>query len=396
MDAINMKLEELLPKGSKIGNQQAKDASNLLFALYDATHNADQLADYLMKFHLSVCRNFFEGSVSHIPENDIDAIIAALINNSRFKENKSDCALYRGFIIIGITLNTERSYESTVLLLNRLLMIAEKPEGFSPRSLEIFKERAYVDCGVKIFLIDTTPWKEFERRRFQRFLITFINSETFDANIPEVIAWVESTGARLPRDTSSFSETKYKKESVIDVNPKERNLKISETAHAEKPISSPSLGPANELLKTIKAANQEALDLLVTLTERHGTITTLKQSLTEKEEEIVRLRSDVKDRENQVASLCFTVSQKDNLLREQQTITKDLSDRLKASFQMDDISRSQELITLKKDIAEALRLEYEDFNESKNNSCDDDIFEAYKASLTRIFRTLKRFGISLD
>ena len=58
----------------------------------------------------------------------------------------------------------------------------------------------------------------------------------------------------------------------------------------------------------------------------------------------------------------------------------DLTERLKSSMQMDMISQSQELITLKADLANSLKLEYAD----------------YLNSLTRIFRTLRRFGIMID
>ena len=50
-------------------------------------------------------------------------------------------------------------------------------------------------------------------------------------------------------------------------------------------------------------------------------------------------------------------------------------------MQMDDISKKQEILTLKNDISEALKLDYEDFVKSKEKPYEEDLFEADRKSV---------------
>ena len=58
---------------------------------------------------------------------------------------------------------------------------------------------------------------------------------------------------------------------------------------------------------------------------------------------------------------------------------RNLTARLKTSLHMDEISKNQELSSLKRNISEGLKLEYWDYEKSKE--CDEDLFEAYKATI---------------
>ncbi len=86
--------------------------------------------------------------------------------------------------------------------------------------------------------------------------------------------------------------------------------------------------------------------------------------------------------------------EKEKRINELERQVADLTERLRTSLQMDEISKSQELITLKNDISEALKLDYADFAKSKERPYNEDLFEAYRSTLTRIFKLLKRFDIS--
>ena len=92
------------------------------------------------------------------------------------------------------------------------------------------------------------------------------------------------------------------------------------------------------------------------------------------------------DYKNELSSLRDSLAEKNGQI-------EDLTQRLRASLQMDSISKTQELITLKNDISEALKLDYADYTKSKDSPHSDDLFEAYRATLGRIFKLLKRFEI---
>ena len=72
----------------------------------------------------------------------------------------------------------------------------------------------------------------------------------------------------------------------------------------------------------------------------------------------------------------------------------ELKERLQISIQMSETSKKQEVLTLKNDISDALKLDYADFIRSKERPCDEDLFIAYRFILTRIFKLLKRYGIN--
>ena len=89
------------------------------------------------------------------------------------------------------------------------------------------------------------------------------------------------------------------------------------------------------------------------------------------------------------------IKQLQQTIKQQQKQINDLTKRLKISFNADDISKKQEIRTLKNDIAIAVKLQHEDFNEYKNASCNEDNYKALKVTLKQVFRTLERCGIEL-
>ena len=74
----------------------------------------------------------------------------------------------------------------------------------------------------------------------------------------------------------------------------------------------------------------------------------------------------------------------------------DLTERLRVALQMDDVNKNQELITLKNEITNAVKLDFADYEKSREKSHSKDLFKVYRAMLSRIFKQLKRFGIALE
>lgn len=84
-------------------------------------------------------------------------------------------------------------------------------------------------------------------------------------------------------------------------------------------------------------------------------------SLARRDDELNSLRTTVSEKEHRVLSLVSELAVKDKQFLEAKGQIDELTQRLRASLQMDDISKSQELITLKNDISEALKLDYADY-----------------------------------
>ena len=73
----------------------------------------------------------------------------------------------------------------------------------------------------------------------------------------------------------------------------------------------------------------------------------------------------------------------------------ELTERLRTSLQMNDVSKNQELLTLKSEISKAVKLDFADFERSKDKGHSKDLFKVYKSMLARIFKQLKRLDIPL-
>ena len=73
----------------------------------------------------------------------------------------------------------------------------------------------------------------------------------------------------------------------------------------------------------------------------------------------------------------------------------DLTERLRVSIQMSDVSKNQELVNLKSEISKAIRLDYADYEKSKDKNHSKDLFKVYKAMLARVFKQLRRLDIPL-
>lgn len=71
----------------------------------------------------------------------------------------------------------------------------------------------------------------------------------------------------------------------------------------------------------------------------------------------------------------------------------DLKRRLGEAIHMNNINKNQELIALKQDIGAALKLRHDKFIENQAAVCNEDNYEALKASIHQIFRVLKRYRI---
>ena len=146
--------------------------------------------------------------------------------------------------------------------------------------------------------------------------------------------------------------------------------------------SSAAIGSASELLQIISSASKEAAVLFQSLSDNNGII--------------AALRKDVSDREARIADLQRRFDESQQTTRENEAHIADLSMRLKNSLQMDNISQSQELITLKSNLQNSLKVEYADYFISRDSECNPDTYGALIGSLARIFKTLRRYGIIIE
>jgi len=136
-------------------------------------------------------------------------------------------------------------------------------------------------------------------------------------------------------------------------------------------------------ISRIESAQQEILGILKSFQASLQNIDILAPTSTGQE---VHVQEDA-------SSLASKLENADKQLSEANLQISELTERLRASLHMDRVASSQEASTLRTDISEALKIEYADFNSSIDDDYDEDLFEAYRSTIARIFKLLRRFGI---
>jgi chromosome segregation ATPase len=157
-----------------------------------------------------------------------------------------------------------------------------------------------------------------------------------------------------------------------------------------------ALRTADELLSILTSASKEAATLLQSISGNNGTISLLRKDIASRDTKITELSSIISERDHERTELQRKITDVQNVLHDKENSVSDLSERLKTAMQMDNISQNQELLTLKTNLQNGLKVEYSDYLASKDVECNPDSYGALLGSLARIFKTLRRFGIIID
>jgi uncharacterized coiled-coil protein SlyX len=163
-----------------------------------------------------------------------------------------------------------------------------------------------------------------------------------------------------------------------------------------KPAQEAAIDVAEELLKMLSSASREASVLLQSLSGSNGTIALLRNDVANRDARIVELSAAVAERNHDIEEMRRNISELQQSVHKSEAHNADLSERLKTSLQMDSITQNQELITLKNNLQNSLKVEYADYIANKDSEFNPDTYGALVGSLARIFKTLRRFGITID
>jgi len=374
-----MRLDELLGRASKLTDAQAKEAATLLLSFYTEKQEKTNVADCLMKFKSTVCLFFFEAAITTLdPETQIQSLHLAICSTEAYKKNANHAATSRGFIITAVLIKNGVNIARSVLM--QTLADVEKDGKFSDAVINNFKQNVVDYCGSldHIKMLGDKDWdKPDSRRRFMRFM------EEVNNSIVTVISPPES------------------KKDVIISTTTTSPLPISPTPHNEQQIipvseSNVAKGIADELLKTLINASKEAALLFQSLSDSNGTIALLRKDVASRDARIEEFSKTIRKNNEIIDDLHRKLDESKKVIRDNEAHIDDLSGRLKNSLQMDNISQNQELITLRTNLQNSLKIEYADYLVSKDSECNPDTYGALIGSLSRIFKTLRRFGIIID
>jgi len=377
------RLDELINK-KKISKGQSVEASSLLKKFFEETNNEKKTAEYLMKSKPHVYLSFFE---RFIADNDLERIKLlhkAIYTTESYKANHNNVSTTRGFILSAVLIKANNTYAQGALV--RTLKDVSKGNNYSNSVIEIFRKNVIEYCGLDVInKLDEQEWENLnDHKRFQRFMqivstkiISTISVSTGD----EQIDVVESRHLHIKKEdanATTFMQDELKKDEVTKKE-KDKNYELAEG-----------------LTSILERSSREAKNLYQILNESNGMIGQLREQLTQNDMQLSLLSKDLHERDNNIlANLSEIESLKSDLDRKQTKIN-DLGERLRNAMQMDTISHNQELVTLKSELANSLRLEYIDYQKDKDNECNQDTFIAFRASLGKIFKALRRYGIIIE
>jgi len=374
-------LNEICSK-KDLSKDNRKKAVAILLKLSDDINNAKQVVEYLMKLHYSACSTYFNQAATELSDEQLTAIVGAFRANEQFQKEKPQNVLYpKGFGSV-LSLTKAAKYELAFSIFNCILLRSESGSQFAEGCKNNFKKTIIDANGLsfiqKLFEVvnaDSFEAKSFDKRRFERFL---------DAVVDRTVT-LTAEASTVSSAAASQSKTAKKEEQAL-------TPLVNED---EKPKSTVAQIPQGSLAK-IETTQSEILSALRKLTENRTAIDSLSLQVQKKDAEIAAAQAMLREKEKQLSTASLELKKSKDELSSSEAQVSDLTDRLRTSLNMDEISKNQELVTLKNDISEALKLDYSDFMGTKSSECSQDLFEAYRSTLTRIFKLLKRFGITCE
>ena len=375
------RMNELIQKKTKLSNSHSIEAAEIIFNLYKSDNNLESSIENLYHFHYSVIGIYVNRYYDDFNIQEKENYIKAFVENSKFKENIANSSILKGFSILQEMLKLNENDKNIYYLFNNISSVAEKKGQYNSSVKGAFYE-FLSEVGDEFLNLNFDIMSEQERKRMLRYIdATIENSSNISC---------EQSMLRLGEKYSYKFTNKIDNESIKEENRKDEEDNTEYKNDLQKSYASNEL---INLVSLLENANEEANKLFKNIFERNLTIKSLEQQITLKEREINEVKLQIRNEKDKSTYLTTKIEELKAELNSSNLEIDNLKGRLKIAFNIDDVKKNQEIITLKTDISTALKLQYEDFNEHKEEECNEDNYEALKVTLNQVFRTLKRYGI---
>lgn len=375
------RMNELMQKKTKIGNSDSREVAEIIFNLYKRNNDLESSIENLYHFHYRVIGIYVNKYYNDFNIQEKENFIKAFVENSKFKENIANSSILKGFSILQEMLKLNENDKNIYYLFNNISSVAEKKGQYNSSVKGAFYE-FLSEVGDEFLNLNFDIMSEEERKRMLRYIdATIENSSNISC---------EQSMLRLGERYSYKFTNKIDNESIKEENRKDEEDNTEYKNDLQKSYASNEL---INLVSLLENANEEANKLFKNIFERNLTIKSLEQQITLKEREINEVKLQIRNEKDKSTYLTTKIEELKAELNSSNLEIDNLKGRLKIAFNIDDVKKNQEIITLKTDISTALKLQYEDFNEHKEEECNEDNYEALKVTLNQVFRTLKRYGI---
>ena len=384
MDTVEL-LEEIA-KRKDPSKGQVREAVALLLQLFSETDGEGTIAEYIMRIKKpDACLFFFEDAVKRFDSDRIQKLFAAIRSSEAYIKNAGKSGTVRGFIVAAVLIKNNLNLAMPVLA--QTLADVEKKGKYSDDVIQKFIVAVVNYCGslnvINAFF--EREWQsEEDRKRINGFMQIVSNRflPPASSKTQDEIEPVDQGIIKIDSDDST-----NKSLHVVETNVTESDTKHIETQAA--PIPDIAKSQTDALLKVISDATKEVEELMQTLTGGNGTIEILRQQVAVRDSQISDMLVSQEKKDKEIKSLKQSKDEMDSQI-------SDLTNRLKLSRQMDNFSQNQELITLKTNLSNSLKVEYADYLTVKNSEITTDTAGRLLGSLNRIYKILRINGISVD
>ena len=385
METYSEKLNELLPKAKNSKNKSAKnEAALILIESFSKNKDYNTVVDWLVKFPHSVCETFFKQY--KMTDNEAECFLNAFKKNQCFNKKNNVTVFNRGLVLCEAFLRNNINKTITAELSASVIFYGKLDNGFSAKLIEYFqkyiKDKGQLDNFIS--LLDALKNKA-DKDMILSFLADVEKSENQNTS---------NASTNLNSENASVAKAENKKITEQHVSNK-------------KPLTDNSL-PKNTAIQhqlmvdQLRNISKTLVEQVNNLTNTNSIISTLKtavengkNAITAKEAEIIRLNQELEYCKQRCSSLIVEKAELEEKISNQSSEMANLNERLKTAFQMDTLSKNQELETLFKNVSDALKAEYDEYC-SSDTTFNEDNFQANYASLQRIFKILKRFGFNFE
>lgn len=350
-------IDEIVSK-KKVGKRDQDKAIRILLQLPVSANAAKDIAETLMKLHFSACSEYFEGAAKKLDDEQLVFVVNAFTADEQFQGVRPQSYLYPKGYSAAISLLEAGKFRFALPILNAIIEKSEKKGQITEGGMKAFKK--YVEETGKLPFFEKL-YKAVEANAFHAKPVEKMRFEKF---------W-QSVRAQV----------------ISKPVPKEAK------ADAEGPAVSDEVRGA---LGRIAVAQNEMLNRIRLLTESARVSEELAAQLKKKDEEIAAAQRKISERNDQLEGFLAELKNVKETLNDANERNADLTNRLRKSLSMDEISKNQELITLKNDISVAMKPDYRDFTNSRDKEFSQGLFEVYRSMLSRLFRVLKRHEIELE
>lgn len=379
-------IDRLIESKTKISIVDCAEASKEIYELYKETNDEKILVAYLFEGTYKVASQFMSDFYKGIEEEKQIKIAHTIIKEMSIVDEKISKSL-TGFSIVRTLLDINIK-EHLLDILSVTIKLAASGSGFTANICKGFKSHLLDPVGKEILQLDYSGWSLGENERLFKLIRKSekdLGKVTF---LDELNVWIKTylEGASIkPIEATQ----KPKNEATCKLI-----AQVSTAVIEDSSLDKVNL-QADKLMKNLLSATEEIEKLFDNVFSKNITLNNQRDRLKDQDIKILNLQDQVDKQKDENLVLNSEIETLRRSLEEKSLKIEGLDNRLKESFQSDEISQNQELITLKKNIAAAVKLQYEDFSENEDAECNEDNYTALKIGLNNVFRALDRYGIEL-